>query len=123
MESLQDRKELLTSESRDAGRRVLRLLSLPGGPPLLATGMPGMHTAGYGSDGRALARISRYGSDCGSGCPLLWLFWVLFCCWACGAAAFVGGACVDVWGSIVIGMARAITNDITLPGCFILTSS
>jgi hypothetical protein len=47
------------------------LLSLPGSPPFLATVMAGMHTAGYGSDGRALASVPRNGSDCGAGCRTL----------------------------------------------------
>lgn len=49
-------------------RALSVLFSLLASPPLLAMAMASMHTAGYDSDGRAPASVSRNGSYCGSGC-------------------------------------------------------
>jgi hypothetical protein len=103
-------------------------LPKPFGPPLLATGIAGVHPTSGGSDGRGPCQRFRVMPPAPAAAPLalLWVFrccLVCVCCWACvaggGTPAFAGCVCANASVTITVVKQSATTNDMTSAECFI----
>ena len=93
----------------------------------VATAVTGMHTAGYGSDGRALASVSRNGSNCVARCrtlgPAVSVLRLLGLSGRRSRWPFCRLVGADAWGSLAVGIVSTIANDIIRLECFILISN